>query len=154
MVLRRYTASVSRYRFQQYVILYQRYFPQLFLVNKVVNLLDITQNRLKVNLKILEQTILEPKHPSVNNGVLVLMPRLLNISRLDDIATLLNNIQLNQSVISLALVRNRIKLLFMQTVNVTNISQPRVQKTKVLGRHGSLDTTAAVVAADDDVLDA
>lgn len=42
----------------------------------------------------------------------------------------------------------------MQTVDVTDVSQPRVQKAEVLGSHGRLDTTAAVVTTDDDVLHA
>lgn len=42
----------------------------------------------------------------------------------------------------------------MQTVDVADVSQPGVQKAEVLGSHGRLDTSAAVVTADDDVLDA
>lgn len=42
----------------------------------------------------------------------------------------------------------------MEAVHVADVSQPGVQQPEVLGCHGGLDAAAAVVAADDDVLDA
>lgn len=78
----------------------------------------------------------------------------MNVGRLDDVAALLNDVELDEPVISLALVGNGIELLLVKAVHVADVSQPGVQQTQVLGCHGGLDTAAAVVAADDDVLDA
>lgn len=116
--------------------------------------MDVGQYSLKVNLKILEKSILETKHPSVDNGILVLVPRLLNVSRLDDVATLLDDIQLDQAVVASALVLDRIELLLVKAVHVADVAKPRVQQAEVLGGHSRLDTSAAVVTTDDDVLDA
>lgn len=90
----------------------------------------------------------------MNNRVLVLVPRLLNISRLDDVATLLNDIQLDQAVVASALVLNCIELLLVKAVDVADVAKPWVQQAEVLGGHSRLDTSAAVVTTDDDVLDA
>lgn len=116
--------------------------------------MDVSQHSLKVNLKILEKSILETKHPSVNNGILVLVPRLLDISRLDDVAALLDDIQLDQAVVAGALVLDSIELLLVEAVHVADVAKPRVQQAEVLGGHSRLDTSAAVVTTDDDVLDA
>lgn len=90
----------------------------------------------------------------MDNGVLVLLVGLLDGSSLDDVAALLDNVELDKAVVALLLIRNGIKLGFVQTVDIANVSQPGVEQAQILGGHGSLDTAAAVVAADNDVLDA
>lgn len=112
------------------------------------------QDRLKVDLEILEQTVPEAKDPAVDDGVLVLGVRLLDVGRLDDVAALLDDVELDQTVVAGGLVLNGVELLLVQAVDVADVSQPGVQETEVLGGHGGLDAAAAVVAADDDVLDA
>lgn len=121
---------------------------------QVVNLLDVVEHRLKVNLQILEKTVVEAKHPSVHNGELVLAVRLLHVGRLDDVAALLNHVELDQPVISSSLVCDGVELLLVKSVDVTDVSQPRVEEAEILGRHGRLNAATAVVAANDNVLDA
>lgn len=124
------------------------------LVRKIVDLLDLSQHVLEINLQIGKQAIVEAKDPAVDNGVVVLLVRLLNGGRLDDVAALLDDVELDEAVVTLLLVGDGVELVLVQTVDVANVSQPRIEKAEVLGCHGSLDTTAAIVAADDDVLDA
>lgn len=110
-----------------------------------------------IKLQIFQQTILEAKHPAMHDRKLVLRPTLLDSRRLDNIAALLHNIQLHELIVLLALgaalLDHGIELLLMQTVYVADVPQPGVEKAHVLGGHGGFDTSAAVVAADDDVLD-
>lgn len=90
----------------------------------------------------------------MDDGVLILGVRLLDVGRLHDVAALLQDVELDEALVSVILVLDGVQLLFVETVNVTNVSQPGVEEAKILGGHGGLDTTAAVVTADDDVLDA
>lgn len=87
------------------------------------------------------------------NRVLVLVIGLLNICRLDDVAALLLDIELDKAVASSGRIGDGIKLLLMETVNVSDVSQPRVEQTQILGSHGGLYTSATVVTADNNVLD-
>ena len=126
--------------------------PDLAL-SEVVDLLDIVEHLLVIDLEILQQSIIEAKHPAVHYGVLVLGIRLLNSGCLDDVSALLPNTQLDESIVPLGLVLNGVQLLLVEAVDVTNVTEPGVQQAQVLRGHGGLDTTAAVVAAHDDVLD-
>lgn len=123
------------------------------LLGQVVNLLNVTKNLLHVDAQVGDAAILKVKDPAVNNGISVLLERVLDISRLDDVAALLDDVELDQAVVSLLLILDGIKLLLVEPVDVANVSQPRVEQAHVLGSHGGLDTSAAVVAADDNVLD-
>ena len=109
-----------------------------------------------VKLEILQQSVSESKDPTVHNRELVLSPTLLHSRRLDHIPTLLIHIQLNELIVLLflcaAVGHNIVELLLVQSVDVADVSEPRVQQTHVLWCHGGLDTTTAVVAANDNVL--
>lgn len=63
----------------------------------------------------------------MNDRILVFRVRLLDSGRLDDVATLLNNAELDQTVVARLLVGDGVKLLLVQTVNVADIAQPRVE---------------------------
>lgn len=78
---------------------------------------------------------------------------MLHICSLDDVTALLDDVELYQAVVSLVLVGDGVQLLLVDSVDVANVSQPGVEQAHVFGCHGSLDTTAAVVAADNNVLD-
>lgn len=106
-----------------------------------------------IKLEILKQPILEPKHPSMHNRELILCIAQLHRRRLDNIPALLQHVQLNQPVVLGIRILDAVELVLVQTVYVADVTQPGVQEAEVLGRHGGLDTAAAVVAADDDVLD-
>lgn len=110
-----------------------------------------------VKLEVLQQPIPKPKHPTVHNGELILRPALLHSRGLDNISTLLVHIELNKLIVfllfSAAIGYNGVQLLLVQSVDVANVSEPGVQETHVFWCHGGFDTTAAVVTADDDMLD-
>jgi hypothetical protein len=108
---------------------------------------------LMVKLEILQQSISKPKHPAMHHRELVLRPALLHRGGLDDIPALLMYIQLYQPVILLLGIGDQVQLVLVQAVHITDVSQPWVQQAHVLGRHGGLDAAAAVVSANDDVLD-
>lgn len=83
----------------------------------------------------------------------ILSPTLLHRRRLNHIPALLMYIQLDKPLILLLLVRNLVKLVLVQAVDVADVSQPGVEQAHVLRRHGGFDASAAVVSADNDVLD-
>ena len=109
-----------------------------------------------VKLEILQQSVSESKDPAVHDRELVLSPTLLHSRRLDHIPALLIDIELNKLVVLFLLCaavgHNIVELLLMQSVDVADVPEPGVQQTHVLWCHGGLDTTAAVVAAHDNVL--
>lgn len=84
---------------------------------------------------------------------MVLGVGLLNGSRLNDVPALLDDVELDQAVIAGVLVLDGVKLLLVQPVDVPDIPEPGVEDAEVLRAHGGLDTAAAVMAADDNVLD-
>lgn len=129
-------------------------FSRFRLLHQVVDLLDVGQLSLKVDLEILKQAVVEVEDPAVDDGVLVLGKGLLDGGGLDDVAALLEDVELDEAVVALGLVGDSVELLLVQAVDVADVTQPGVEQAEVLGGHGGLDTAAAVVAADDDVLDA
>jgi hypothetical protein len=120
---------------------------------EIVNLLNLVQLPLVIKLEILEQPISKSKHPAMDNRELILRPALLHCCGLDDVPALLVHIELHKTIVLLLVVCNRVELVLVQTVHVADVSQPWVQQAHVLGCHGSFDTTAAVMAAYDNVLD-
>ena len=89
----------------------------------------------------------------MHNGISILLVRLLHGGRLDHVAGRLDDVELDEAVVALGLVGDGAQLLVVQAVDVADVAQPGVEQAEVLGRHGGLDAAAAVVAADDDVLD-
>jgi len=87
------------------------------------------------------------------NREAVRLVTLLDGRRLDYIACLLNYVQLNKPIVPSVFVGDLVELSLVQTIHITYVPQPRVEQTKVLGGHGSLDAAAAVMATHDDVLD-
>lgn len=124
------------------------------LTTKIINLLHFKQHGLEINLQVLEQAVVEAKDPAMDNGIVILGIALLDGGRLDDVAALLLDIELDEAVVAGIVGGDGVELLLVQAVDVADVAQPGVQEAEVLGRHGGLDAAAAVVAADDDVLDA
>jgi len=83
----------------------------------------------------------------------MLVVRLLNHHRLDDVPTLLEDIQLHQAPVLLIFVLYHIELLLVYAVYVADIAEPGVDEAHIRGCQCCLNTTAVVVPADDDVLD-
>lgn len=126
-------------------------------LGKVVNLLHLGQHGLEINLEVLEQAVVEAKDPAVDNGVLVPGVALLDSGRLDNVAALFLDVELDEAIVAGVVVvggGKGVELLLVQPVDVADVTQPRVQEAEVARGHGGLDAAAAVVAADDDVLDA
>lgn len=115
--------------------------------------MNVLQNLFKIHAQVLEQAVVKVKDPAVHNRKAPGGVRLLHGGCLDDVAALLHDIELDKSVVASSLVGNGIELGLVEAVNVTDVAQPGVQQAEVLGRHGCLDTTTAVVAADNNVLD-
>lgn len=96
---------------------------------------------------------MQVKDQSMDNGELIPVVALLNSGSLDDVPAGLDHIELNQSVVSLTLIGNSVKLLLVQAVDVADVAEPGVQQSQISGGQGSLDTTTVVVATDNDMLD-
>lgn len=105
-------------------------------------------------MKVLQQTNLEVKDPPMNDGKVILLITLLNSGRLDDIPARLDHVQLDQPVEPRRIILDLVELLLVQTIHVANVPEPRVEDAQIGGRQGGLHSSAVVVAADDDVLDA
>lgn len=84
---------------------------------------------------------------------MVLGVGLLDCGGLDDVAALLDDVELDEAVVAGVLVLDGVQLVLVQPVDVPDVPKPGVEDAEVLGRHGGLDAAAAVVAAHDDVLD-
>lgn len=84
---------------------------------------------------------------------MVLGVGLLDGGGLDDVAALLDDVELDEAVVAGALVPDGVQLVLVQAVDVPDVPEPGVEDAEVLGGHGGLDAAAAVVAAHDDVLD-
>src|SRR5688572_15780743 len=77
--------------------------------------------------------------------------RLLDTGQLDDIYTLFLDIQLNKPVIALMFLTDGVQLTHVKAVYVADIAQPWIEYAHILGLHGRLDTTAIIMAANNDV---
>lgn len=84
---------------------------------------------------------------------MVLGVRLLDGGGFDNVAALLDDVELDKAVVAGALVLDGVQLFLVQAVDVPDVPKPGVEEAEVLGGHGGLDAAAAVVAADDNVLD-
>jgi len=89
----------------------------------------------------------------MNNGILILGVALLYCCRLDDIATLLDNVQLDETFVLPRFVGDFIKLFLVQTVDISDASEPRIQDAHISVAERSLDTAAIIVSTDNDMLD-
>lgn len=127
---------------------------EVLVLSQVVDLLDLLKHLSVINLQVGQQAVVEVKDPAVHHGEVVLGVRLLHSGGLDDVATLLLDIELNQAVVLLLLILNGVELVFVEPIHIANVTQPWVEKPQIFRCHGGLDTTAAVVSADNNVLDA
>ncbi len=78
-----------------------QFFVNLFAC-KIIDLLYFLQYSLKVNLQILQQTIVQIEHPAVYNGESFFFIHQLNCSRFNNVGCLFNNVQFYKTVCNLA----------------------------------------------------
>ena len=88
----------------------------------------------------------------MHNRIAIMRIALLNHSSLDDIAALLEDIELDQAAVLCFGIGVGVELFFVKAVDVADASEPGVQEAHVGVGEGGLDATAYVVAADYDVL--
>ena len=101
---------------------------------KVINLLNTIQHLLKIDVKILQVSILQIKHPPMDNRIVVILIALLNSSSLENIPTRLDHIQLHKPIKPVVVILDLIQLRLMQTVHVADISKPRVKDSQISRR--------------------
>lgn len=122
-------------------------------LRELVDLLDVSQSSGEVELEVLEQAVIEAKDPTVDDGEVVLGVGLLDGCGLDNVAALLDDIELDEAIIARGLVGDSVEFLLVKSVDVPDVPEPGVEDAEVLGCHGGLNATAAVVTADHDMLD-
>lgn len=92
-------------------------------------------------------------HPAVDPEGLAADPGGLDDGGVADIEDLLHDVEFYEAVVALFLVGNGVEFVFEAGVDVADVPQPVVDKAKAVAFHGCLDAAAAVMAADNDVLD-
>lgn len=63
-----------------------------------------------------------------------------------------DDIELHKAIKLLLGILNRIKLILVSSPDLTDMAEPVIDETETLWLHGSLDSTTAIVATDNDVL--
>lgn len=119
---------------------------------EAVNLFHVRQCLLKIDMKILQETVTKVENQAVHDGVAVLLVALLNGGSLDDVSARLNDVQFNESIVSITFIGDLVQLLLVQAIDVANVSQPRIQKAQVRGSESGFDSSTVVVTANDDML--
>jgi hypothetical protein len=89
----------------------------------------------------------------MHDRVPMLVVRLLHRRRLDDVPTLLKEIQFHQAPVLLIFILDLVEFLLVYAVYVADVAEPGVEAAYVGGCQRSLDTAAFLVPAGDDVLD-
>jgi hypothetical protein len=101
----------------------------------------------------IDESVVEPVDPAVQGGCLALLPGALDYTGLGQVLNLLAHVEFHQSVHALGRVLVHVNFGGMQAVHVLNDAQPLVDDSEGIVGKRSRDPAAAVVAADDDVLD-
>lgn len=125
----------------------------LKILGQIINLLNLLQITLVIKVQVFEQSVLEAKDPAVDDRELVFGPALLNCSGFDHVPALLVHVELDQLIVFCVLILDGVEFVLVQAVDVADVSEPRVEEAHILGGHGGLHATTAVVAAYNDVLD-
>lgn len=89
----------------------------------------------------------------MHDGIAIVSITLLDDGCFDNVAALLEDVKLDKTSVLSFRVGICIEFLFVETVNIADSSEPRVEQAHIGIREGSLDATANIVAADDDMLD-
>src|SRR5690625_4145982 len=87
------------------------------------------------------------KNPAMNRKISFLVCDL-NVGRFDHIDTLFPDIEFDQSFISFLFVRDGLKMLIINPVYISDISQPRIENPQIFGLHSCLDAATIIVSAD------
>lgn len=101
-----------------------------------------------------DQAILESIDPAVELWPSLLFPGALDDGRLGEMHYLLLHIELGEPVGAFLLIIDGVEFLAVQAIYILDIPQPHIQHVLVVVvRHRGFDAAAAIVAADDHVID-
>ena len=103
--------------------------------------------------EVAEQTVTKPVDETVYRERSARCPGILDNGCVAHVTDLLDDVEFAQSLPTLEVVRDRIELLAIARINVLNVSKPVVDQPELPAAAGGVDATAAVMAADDDILD-
>lgn len=81
----------------------------------------------------------------------VLIAATLHDTRLVDIEALLDHIQLDQSAVELVLIFDQVEVVLVQSIHISDQSQPVLQSAQVLSRGRSLDCSAFIMTSHNDI---
>ena len=76
----------------------------------------------------------------------------LNDGHFDDVHALFHHVDFDQTVIAFSFILNEIQLLFVEAVDVADVSEPGIQDAQIFGHHGGFDAAALVMSANDNML--
>ena len=103
--------------------------------------------------EVLEQAVFQAVNPAVDLQRLAPCPGVLHNRRVANVARLLDDVELAEQIELLG-VRARLDGPLVLLLDVDDVAQPVVNQSEAAAVEGRLDAAAAVMAADDDVLDA
>lgn len=96
--------------------------------------------------------IVQAVNPTMHRQLLPVQPRVLDRRCLANVQHLLDHIQLTQQIALLLLIVKGRDQRFVFLMHVLNVAEPIVNETQTLAAQRCSDTTASVMAADNDVL--
>lgn len=89
----------------------------------------------------------------MDNGIFVVFVALLYSGSFDDVSARLDHVEFYQPVVPLIILLDRIKLSFMKSVDVADVSEPGVKESQIGRCQSCFDPSTIVMTADDDVFD-
>lgn len=124
-------------------------------------MLVVADDFLEVHWQFLKQSFLWIKDHAVDHRIGVLGVRivgtklfsfLLNTTSFEDIQTLLHHTALHESLMLKGWIRNHVEGLVMDSIHITDRTNPVLEKTKILFGHCGMNCSTVVMPSDDDVL--
>ena len=99
--------------------------------------------------EIAQQSVAQRINPTVDGNRLAAAPRVAHNRRLADVSSLLDHVQLAESIGGVLLRSGTADELSVTIVNILHVAEPVIDESKGVPTIGRLDPAAAVVAADD-----
>jgi len=119
---------------------------------EAVDLSNPQKDLVERQIQVFEHPVGEVEDPAVNRRMLPSEIVSLNAGGLDDADTLLLHVEFDQPSVAGLLIADRVELVPVQPVDVTNLTEPAVHEPEILGLHRRLDSSTSVVPDDNDVV--